>query len=75
MLAPAFIEKPLDATLYKRRDSPPPPGAPAADWRGDRTPYGMNRGLDADKDGAITKREAGAKVRAMLDLGWAKHAG
>jgi hypothetical protein len=35
----------------------------------------MNRGLDVDKDGTITKREAGARVRAVLALGWAKHAG
>ncbi len=75
VLAPAFLEKPLDAALYTRRDASPPATAPAADWRGDRTPYGMNRGLDADRDGTITKREAGAKVRAMLALGWAKHAG
>jgi hypothetical protein len=31
--------------------------------------YAQNRGLDADRDGSVTKYEAAAAVRARLDKG------
>lgn len=39
----------------------------AMDWSA--AAYRVNKGLDADKDGQVTKREAAAKVQAMFDLG------
>lgn len=41
-------------------------------WAKGSTPYRVNRGLDLDKDGCITKGEAAAKVRALLKQGYAE---
>lgn len=38
-------------------------------WRGGTPAYAANRGLDLDKNGRITKREAANKVREQLALG------
>lgn len=38
-------------------------------WRGGTPAYAVNRGLDLNKDGRITKREAARKVREQLELG------
>jgi hypothetical protein len=53
VLWPAAIGKPGDAML----------------WRGGTPAYAVNRGLDLDRNGRITKREASAKVREQLRLG------
>lgn len=50
---PAAVGDPLDSTMYVR-------GTDA---------YAANAGLDTNKDHKITKREAGALVRAKLDKG------
>lgn len=39
-------------------------------WKTGTRAYAVNRGLDANRDGRVTKREAAAKVRAMLDEGY-----
>ena len=41
-------------------------------WKTGTRTYAVNRGLDANRDGKVTKREAAAKVRAMLDEGYLK---
>lgn len=53
VLWPAAIGKPGDSLL----------------WRGGTPAYAVNRGLDVDKNGRITKREAARKVREQLELG------
>ena len=53
VLWPAAVGKPSDSIL----------------WRGGAPAYAVNRGLDLDKNGRITKREAAAKVREQLALG------
>jgi hypothetical protein len=53
ILWPAAIGKPLDHVLF---------AAP-------RRTYQQNRGLDRDRDGAVTKREAAAAVTAKLAKG------
>lgn len=40
-------------------------------WKTGTRQYLVNRGLDANRDGRITKREAAAKVRVMLAEGYA----
>ncbi|MCK7461122.1 MAG: hypothetical protein MZU84_03195 [Sphingobacterium sp.] len=40
-------------------------------WKTGARAYAVNRGLDANRDGRVTKREAAAKVRAMLAEGYA----
>lgn len=55
ILWPAAIGKPLDHVLWDKASRP--------------TTYRQNAGLDTDKDGAITKREAVAKVAAKLAKG------
>ncbi|MCK7579307.1 MAG: hypothetical protein MZV65_28625 [Chromatiales bacterium] len=39
-------------------------------WKTGTRAYAVNRGLDANRDGAVTKREAASKVRAMLSEGY-----
>lgn len=41
-------------------------------WKTGTRTYAVNRGLDANRDGKVTKREAASKVRAMLDEGYLK---
>jgi len=53
ILLPSMIGKPLDAKLFT---------APGIAYR-------QNSGLDADKDGTVTKFEAASKVRAKLIKG------
>lgn len=55
ILWPAGIGKPEGWILWELAERP--------------TTYRQNSGLDANKDGAITKAEAAAKVRAKLDKG------
>lgn len=57
ILWPAAIGKPLDHVLFSKAD-------PANPKR-----YVQNAGLDYNRDGTITKAEAAAKVRRMLELG------
>jgi Transglycosylase SLT domain. len=57
ILWPAAIGQPEDAPLWTRTSRP--------------TTYRQNAGLDDDKNGAITKAEAAAKVRRMLERGLA----
>ena len=53
ILWPAAVGKTADTVLW---------------WRG-MAAFAANRGLDVDKNGRITKREASAKVREQLRLG------
>ena len=53
ILWPAAVGKPADTVL----------------WRRGMAAFAANRGLDVDKNGRITKREASAKVREQLRLG------
>lgn len=53
VLWPAAVGKPADTVL----------------WRRGLAAFAANRGLDVDKNGRITKREASAKVREQLRLG------
>jgi hypothetical protein len=53
ILWPKAIGKPLDHVLWAK-------GAPA---------FAVNRGLDLDKNGVVTKREASAKVRLLYAEG------
>ena len=53
VLWPAAVGKPSDSIL----------------WRGGAPAYAVNRGLDLDKNGRITKREAARKVREQLVMG------
>lgn len=55
VLWPAAIGRPDDAVLWDKASKP--------------TTYRQNAGLDANKDGAITKSEAAAKVRSALERG------
>src|SRR5690606_1374140 len=55
VLWPAAIGRPDDAVLWDKASKP--------------TSYRQNAGLDANKDGAITKGEAAAKVRSALERG------
>lgn len=55
ILWPRGIGKPDDYVLWDRETRP--------------TTYRQNAGLDGNKDGAITKREAAAKVYAKLEKG------
>ena len=55
VLWPAAIGRPDDAVLWDKASKP--------------TTYRQNAGLDANKDGAITKGEAAAKVRSALERG------
>lgn len=55
ILWPAAVGKPLDAVLWSKADRP--------------TTYRQNAGLDASRDGIITKAECTGKVYAMLELG------
>lgn len=38
-------------------------------WKTGTRAYWVNRGLDANRDGKVTKREAAAKVREQLEIG------
>ena len=53
VLWPAAVGKPLDTVLWAK-------GTPA---------FAVNRGLDANRNGQVTKREAAAKVREQLAVG------
>jgi len=53
VLWPLAIGKPLDAVLWSA-------GTPA---------FAVNRGLDANRNGRVTKREAAAKVREQREAG------
>lgn len=55
ILWPAGIGKPLDWALWDKGTRP--------------TTYRQNAGLDINRDGVITKREAAAKVQAKLEKG------
>ncbi len=55
ILWPSAIGKPVSAPLWDKNSKP--------------TTYRQNAGLDANKDGTITKREAAGKVQAKLDKG------
>lgn len=55
ILWPAGIGKPLDWAMWDANTRP--------------TTYRQNAGLDVNKDGVITKREAASKVQAKLDKG------
>lgn len=55
ILWPAAVGKPLDAVLWSKADRP--------------TTYRQNAGLDANRDGIITKGECAGKVYAMLEQG------
>lgn len=58
VLWPAAVGKPDDYVLFDKETRP--------------TAYRQNAGLDANKNGQITKREAAAKVYQMLEEGRAK---
>lgn len=53
ILWPVAVGKPLDYAL----------------WRSGTRTYAANRGLDINRNGAVTKREAAGKVREQLELG------
>jgi hypothetical protein len=55
ILWPAAISKPLDAVLWDKASKP--------------TTYRQNAGLDANRDGIITKIECAGKVYAKLEKG------
>ncbi len=55
ILWPAAIGKPESSPLWSQADRP--------------TTYRQNAGLDANKDGVITKAEAASKVQAKLERG------
>lgn len=55
VLWPRAIGKPEDCVLWNKSNMP--------------TTYRQNAGLDVDRDGKITKREAASKVQAKLDRG------
>lgn len=55
ILWPSAIGKPVSAPLWDKNSKP--------------TTYRQNAGLDVNKDGIITKREAAGKVQAKLDKG------
>lgn len=55
ILWPSAIGKPVSAALWDKNSKP--------------TTYRQNAGLDVNKDGIITKREAAGKVQAKLDKG------
>ena len=57
ILWPRAIGKPLDYVLFDKSDHKRP------------ALYIQNAGLDYNKDGLITKREAAAKVRRQLEFG------
>lgn len=56
ILWPRAIGKPEDCVLWDKTSRP--------------TTYRQNAGLDANRDGVITKREAAAKVQAKLERGY-----
>lgn len=60
ILWPSAIGKPSDYVLFKKHDLKRP------------RLYIQNAGLDFNKDGVITKREAAARVVALLDKGLQK---